>query len=338
MEYTRLGRTGLKVSRICLGTMTYGSSKWRDWVLDEDASRPFIRNALEAGINFFDTADKYSEGASEEVLGRALRDFARRDEVVIATKLYMPMGPGHNQRGLSRKHIFEAVDNSLRRLGSDFIDLYQIHRWDYDTPIEETMEALNDVVRAGKVRYIGASSMYAWEFSKALYTSRMNGWASFVSMQNFYNLVYREEEREMLPLCEDAGIGVIPWSPMARGYLVRDPDDATVRAQTDEVTGIFNIGKPSDEPVREAVVRVASRLGIARAQVAIAWLLNKPGVTSPIIGASKAQHLKDALAAIDVTLSTEDVAELEAPYKPQWVAGHGREQLASLQAGSASVR
>jgi 1-deoxyxylulose-5-phosphate synthase len=268
--------------------MTYGSSKWRDWVLDEDASRPFIRNALEAGIDFFDTADKYSEGASEEVLGRALRDFARRDEVVIATKLYMPMGPGQNQRGLSRKDIFEAVDNSLRRLGSDFIDLYQIHRWDYDTPIEEKMEALNDVVRVGKVRYIGASSMYAWEFSKALYTSRMNGRASFVSMQNFYNLVYREEEREMLLLCEDAGIGVIPWSPMAVEYLVCDPDDAIMRAKTDEVTGIFNIGKPSDEPVRDAVVRVASRLGIARAQVAIAWLLNKPGVTSPIIGASKA--------------------------------------------------
>jgi aryl-alcohol dehydrogenase-like predicted oxidoreductase len=323
MEFTRLGNTGLKVSRICLGTMTYGDAGWRDWVLDEAASRPFLKEALDAGINFFDSADVYSIGVSEEILGRAIKDMARRDEVVIATKLFGPMGPGQNQRGLSRKHVIEAVDNSLRRLGTDFIDLYQIHRWDYDTPIEETLEALNDVVRAGKVRYIGGSSMFAWQFSKALYTSQMNGWAKFVSMQNFYNLAYREEEREMLPLCKDQGIGVIPWSPLARGFLVRDPGTDTVRTKSDDFMTTLDIGKPADVAVRDVVITVADRLGVTRAQVAIAWLLSKSTVTSPIVGASKDHHLKDAVAAVGLKLSDDDVKELEAPYQAQRVAGHG---------------
>lgn len=323
MEFTRLGNTGLKVSRICLGTMTYGDAGWREWVLDEAASRPFLKEALDAGINFFDSADIYSIGVSEEILGRAIKDMARRDEVVIATKLFGPMGPGQNQRGLSRKHVFEAVDNSLKRLGTDFIDLYQIHRWDYDTPIEETLEALNDVVRAGKVRYIGGSSMFAWQFSKALYTSQMNGWAKFVSMQNFYNLAYREEEREMLPLCKDQGIGVIPWSPLARGYLVRDPGTDTARTKSDDFMTTLDIGKPADVAVRDAVIAVAERLGVTRAQVAIAWLLSKSAVTSPIVGASKDHHLKDAVAAVGLKLSDADIKELEAPYQAQRVAGHG---------------
>ena len=323
MDYTRLGNTGLDVSRICLGTMTYGNPNWRPWVLEEAASRPFIKDALDAGINFFDTADIYSIGGSEEILGRALKDFAKRDEVVIATKLFGPMGPGRNQRGLSRKHVMEAVDASLTRLGTDFIDLYQIHRWDDATPIEETMEALNDVVRAGKARYIGASSMFAWQFAKAQHTAERNGWAKFVSMQNYYNLAYREEEREMLPLCADQGVGVIPWSPMARGFLVRDPGTETARTQSDEFAVALDIGKPADVKVRDTLLfAVADRLGARRSQVAIAWLLSKPVVTAPIIGASKENHLKDALAALDLTLSDADIAELEAPYEAQRIAGH----------------
>jgi len=322
MDYRRLGNTGLSVSRICLGTMTYGNPNWRPWVLEEDASRPFIKEALEAGINFFDSADVYSIGASEEILGRAINDFAKRDEVVIATKLFGAMGPGRNQRGLSRKHVMEAVDASLSRLGTDFIDLYQIHRWDDETPIEETMEALNDVVRAGKARYIGASSMFAWQFAKAQHTAERNGWAKFVSMQNYYNLAYREEEREMLPLCQDQGVGVIPWSPMARGFLVRDPGTETARSQSDDFVQTLDIGKPADVKVRDTLIAVADRLGARRSEVAIAWLLHKSAVTSPIIGASKDHHLKDALAALNLTLSADDIAELEAPYEAQRVAGH----------------
>ncbi len=322
MEHTRLGKTGMKVSRLCLGTMSYGSTDWREWVLDEDAARPFFQQALEAGINFFDTADVYSTGICEEIVGRALKDLAKRDEIVIATKLYGPMGIGKNQKGLSRKHVMEAVDNSLRRLQTDFIDLYQIHRWDQETPVEETLEALNDVVRMGKVRYIGASSMFAWQFAKALYISEMNGWAKFVSMQNYYNLAYREEEREMLPLCVDQGIGVIPWSPMARGYLVRDPGEETIRAKTDPQIQKWGVGKPDDVGVRAAVIKVAERLGVPRAHVAIAWLLSKPAVSAPIIGATKESHIPDAVAALDLKLSSEDIVMLEAPYKPQGVAGH----------------
>ena len=322
MEYTRLGKTGMKVSRLCLGTMSYGSKDWREWVLDENTARPFFRQALEAGINFFDTADVYSTGVCEEIVGRALSDLANRDEIVIATKLYGPMGAGKNQKGLSRKHVMEAVDNSLRRLQTDFIDLYQIHRWDYETPVEETLEALNDVVRMGKVRYIGASSMFAWQFAKALYVAEMNGWAKFVSMQNYYNLAYREEEREMLPLCVDQGIGVIPWSPMARGYLVRDLGEETIRAKTDPQIKKWGVGKSDDVGVRDAVIEVAERLGVQRAHVAIAWLLSKPAVTAPIIGATKQSHIPDAVAALDLKLSSEDISILEKSYKPQGVAGH----------------
>lgn len=325
MKHVRLGKTGLRVSPICLGTMTYGSPKWREWVLPEDESRPFIQQALEMGINFFDTANAYSAGVSEQIVGKALKDMAQRDEVVIATKVFMPMGEKPNQHGLSRKHIMDAVDASLTRLGTDYIDLYQIHRWHHGTPIEETMEALNDVVRAGKVRYIGASSMYAWQFSKALYTSQLNGWAKFVSMQNFYNLMYREEEREMLPLCQDQGIGVIPWSPMARGFLVRapGPQGETARSKDEEANTIFSIGsRPADAAVRDAVASVAERLGVARAQVALAWLHAQAAVTAPIVGASKPGHLEDAIASLEVELSTEDIAELEAPYEPQGIIGH----------------
>jgi 1-deoxyxylulose-5-phosphate synthase len=325
LDYVRLGKTGLRVSPICLGTMTYGSKTWRDWVLDEEASRPFIQQALEMGINFFDTANAYSLGASEEILGRALSDFSKRDEVVIATKVFMPMGSKANQFGLSRKHILDAVDASLKRLGTDYIDLYQIHRWHHATPIEETMEALNDVVRSGKVRYIGASSMYAWQFSKALNTSQINGWAKFVSMQNFYNLMYREEEREMLPLCEDQGIGVIPWSPMARGFLVRAPgaQGQTARSKDEEANSIFAIGNnTADVEIRDAVAAVAERRGVTRAQVALAWLHSRKAVTAPIIGASKPGHLEDAIASLELDLSEKDVTELEAPYKPQAIIGH----------------
>jgi len=326
MDYLRLGSTGLKVSRLCLGTMTYGSSQWREWVLDEDASRPFIRRALDAGINFFDTADMYSLGASEEVVGRALKDFARREEVVIATKVYNPMGDTPNERGLSRKHIMHGIDASLRRLQTDYVDLYQIHRFDYDTPIEETLEALHDVVKSGKARYIGASSMFAWQFAKMLYTSDLHGWTRFSTMQNIYNLIYREEEREMLPLCRDQGVGVIPWSPLARGFLAgnkpRDSEGETVRARTDSLVERLQIGQPADYEILEQVRKVAEARGVKPAQVALAWLLTKPAITAPIVGASKLAHLDDALAALDITLDAEEVEQLEAPYRPREVVGH----------------
>jgi aryl-alcohol dehydrogenase (NADP+) len=325
MEYTRLGRTGLKVSRICLGCMTYGTPKWRDWVLDEEASRPFIRRALELGVNFFDTADMYSLGASEEVVGRALKDFAKRDEVVIATKVYFPMGDAPNSRGLSRKHVFDAMDASLRRLGVDHVDLYQIHRWDAETPIEETLEALDDLVRAGKARYIGASSMFAWQFAKALYLADLHGWTRFVSMQNHYNLVYREEEREMLPLCREEGIGVNPWSPLARGFLAgnrpRGGEGETRRARSD--TFAHNLYRqPEDYDVADRAAAVAAQRGVKPAQVALAWLLHQPAVTAPIVGASKMEHLEDAVAALEIRLSDEERRELEEPYRPHPVLGH----------------
>ncbi|MDR3718556.1 MAG: aldo/keto reductase [Bryobacteraceae bacterium] len=326
MQYVRLGSTGLKVSRICLGTMTYGSKKWREWVLEEEESRPFIRRALEAGINFFDTADMYSAGASEEVLGRALRDFGpSRDKVVVGTKVFNPMGEDPNLRGLSRKHILHAIDDSLKRLGMDYVDLYQIHRFDYETPIEETLEALNDVVRMGKALYIGASSMYAWQFAKMLYKADELGLTRFVTMQNHYNLIYREEEREMLPLCREEGIGVIPWSPLARGFLAgnRRPGDygETVRAKTDEYAQKLYY-QDSDFEVVNHVTEIAKRRGVPNAQVALAWLLAQPGVTSPIVGASKMAHLDDALAALELKLETSELRELEKPYTPHAVGGH----------------
>lgn len=325
MEYIRLGKTGLKVSRICLGTMTYGSSKWRDWVLDEEAARPFIQRALEVGINFFDTADMYSEGESEKVVGRALKDFAKREEVVIATKVYNPMGDKPNRSGLSRKYILHAIDDSLRRLGTDYVDLYQIHRWDKETPIEETLEALHDVVKAGKARYIGASSMWAWQFAQALYTADLRGWTRFVSMQNHYNLVYREEEREMLPLCRDQGIGVIPWSPLARGFLAgnRTPDKSgeTIRSKSDGFAHSMYY-QDSDFKVVDRVLELANRRGVRPAQIALAWMLHQPGITAPIIGASKPHHLEDAISALDVRLSDEERRHLEEPYQPHSILGH----------------
>jgi len=314
------------VSRLCLGVMTYGSKKWREWVLEEEESRPFLRRALEAGINFFDTADVYSNGVSEEILGRALKDFGpSRDRVVIATKVHGPMGDDPNQRGLSRKHILQSIDASLKRLGTDYVDLYQIHRFDYETPIEETLAALDEVVRAGKALYIGASSMYAWQFAKMLYTAGRLGLARFVSMQNHYNLIYREEEREMLPLCREEGIGVIPWSPLARGFLAgnRRPGDygETIRAKTDEYAQKMYY-QPSDFAVVERVTAIARQRGVSNAQVALAWLLAKPGVTAPIIGASKMQHLDDALAALTLKLDEAELRALEEPYQPHPVLGH----------------
>lgn len=324
MDYVNLGRTGLKVSRICLGTMTYGSPKWREWVLPEEASRPFIRQAVELGINFFDTADMYSDGASEEVLGRALKDFARREEVVIATKVFNPMGPGPNDRGLSRKHIFDAIDASLRRLGTDTIDLYQVHRWDYETSIEETLNALDALVRAGKVRYLGASSMFAWQFAKALYLSDRLGFARFVSMQNHYNLIYREEEREMLPLCRAEEIAILPWSPLARGWLTgtrrRGAPEETARARSDDYAR--SLYRESDFDVVDRVLELAGRRGVPPAEIALAWLLGQPGVTSPIIGATKMEHLEQAVAALGVSLTDEDSRFLEEPYRPHPVLGH----------------
>jgi aryl-alcohol dehydrogenase (NADP+) len=325
MEYVRLGNTGLKVSRLCLGCMTYGSSKWRPWVLDEEPSRAFIKRAIEQGINFFDTADMYSNGASEEVLGRALKDYAKRHEVVIATKVFHEMGDRPNDRGLSRKHIFDAIDASLRRLGTDHVDLYQIHRWDHETPIEETLAALDDVVRAGKVRYVGASSMFAWQFAQALHISEREGWARFVAMQNHYNLIYREEEREMIPLCRAEGVGIIPWSPLARGFLAgnRTPDQAagTTRARTDEYARQMYY-QPDDFAVVERLTEVARERARRPAQVALAWILSRPGVTAPIIGASKMEHLDDALAALEIKLSEDEVKALEEPYRPHPVLGH----------------
>ena len=324
MDYVNLGNTGLKVSRLCLGMMSYGTSEWRDWVLDEDDSRPFIKRALELGLNFFDTADMYSRGVSEEVTGRALNDFARRDEVVIATKVFNPMGKGPNQRGLSRKHILAACDASLERLGTDYIDLYQIHRFDYETPIEETLSALDELVRSGRVRYLGASSMFAYQFAQMLYTADLGGFSRFVSMQNHYNLIYREEEREMLPLCESEGVGVIPWSPLARGYLTRRPSEksATTRGKSDGMARDW-YDQESDDPVAEAVVSLAEKRGDAPAQVALAWLLHQPAVTAPIVGATKMKHLEDAVKATELSLSESEVAELEKPYKPHPVKGHG---------------
>jgi len=306
--------------------MTYGSSRWRDWILDEEASRPFIQRALETGINFFDTADMYSDGVSEEVVGRALRDFARREDVVIATKVFFPTGPGPNDRGLSRKHILAAIDGSLRRLGVDYVDLYQIHRFDAETPIEETMEALHDVVRSGKVRYIGASSMFAWQFATMQHTANLHGWPRFVSMQPHYNLVYREEEREMLPLCRQQGVGVIPWSPLARGFLAGNRTrekaaDETKRARSDEYAhGMYY--SEADFQVVDRVIELSKRRQVPPAQIALAWLLGKPGITSPIIGASKTHHLDDALGALSIVLSAEETAFLEEPYVPHAVLGH----------------
>jgi len=325
MEYVNLGRTGLKVSRICLGMMTYGSTGWRSWVLPEEQSRPFIQKALEVGINFFDTADAYSLGVSEEITGRALRDFARRDEVVIATKVFNPMGDKPNQRGLSRKHILDAIDASLRRLSTDYLDLYQIHRWDSETPIEETLEALHDVVRAGKARYIGASSMYAWQFAKALYLADLHGWTRFVSMQNHYNLIYREEEREMIPLCRAEGVGVIPWSPLARGFLAGDrtPDKGgnTERAKTDGFAHSMYY-QDMDFKVAERCAELAKRRGISSAQMALAWILHQPGVTAPIIGASKMYQLEEAVAALSIHLEADERRHLEELYQPHPVLGH----------------
>jgi aryl-alcohol dehydrogenase-like predicted oxidoreductase len=323
MKYTKLGNTGLDVSRICLGCMSYGDASrgGHPWALDEDQARPFFARALDLGINFFDTANVYSVGSSEEFLGRALTDLgANRDEIVIATKVNGPMRKGHNAVGLSRKAIFAEVDHSLRRLGTDYIDLYQIHRFDRRTPIEETMEALHDAVKSGKVRYIGASSMWAWQFSKAQYTADAHGWSRFVSMQNHYNLLYREEEREMLPLCADMGVGVIPWSPLARGRLTRDWDDATARSETDAFgSRLYN--PDSDPAIVARVAEVASERGVARAQVALAWMLSKPVISAPIIGATKIDHLEDAVAAVDLDLSEDEVQRLEEPYVAHQVAG-----------------
>jgi aryl-alcohol dehydrogenase-like predicted oxidoreductase len=325
MEYVKLGRTGLEVSRVTLGCMTFGSPDRGNhaWTLDEETSRPIIRKALELGINFLDTANIYSDGTSEEIVGRAVRDFAvSRDEVVIATKVCQPMRPGPNGRGLSRRAIMAEIDHSLRRLGMDHVDLYQIHRWDYGTPIEETMEALHDVVKAGKARYIGASSMYAWQFARANFCARLNGWTEFVSMQNYLNLLYREEEREMLPLCREFGIGVIPWSPLARGRLTRAWDETSARAETDEFgKTLYAATAEADRRVVETVADVAAARGVPRAQVALAWVAQKPGVTSPIIGASKLGHLDDAVAALGLRLTAAEIATLEAAYVPHAVAG-----------------
>jgi len=326
MDYVNLGSAGVKVSRICLGAMTYGSKRWREWVLEEEEGRPFIRRALELGITFFDTADMYSLGVSEEILGRALKDFGpSRDRVVIATKVFNPMGDDPNQRGLSRKHIRHAIDDSLRRLGTDYVDLYQIHRLDYETPIEETLEALDDVVKEGKALYIGASSMFAWQFGKMLYTADEMGFTRFVTMQNHYNLIYREEEREMIPLCREEGIAVIPWSPLARGFLAgnRRKEDfgETVRSKTDEYAhGMYY--QPSDFAVADRVGEIARARGVPNAQVALAWILAQPGVTAPIVGASKMQHLEDAVAALSLKLDERELQALAEPYQPHRVLGH----------------
>jgi aryl-alcohol dehydrogenase-like predicted oxidoreductase len=327
MEYRRLGSTGLKVSRLALGCMSYGDPNrgLHEWTLPEDQSRPLLQAAIEAGVNFFDTANMYSDGSSEEILGRALKDFMPRDAVVIATKVHNRMRKDPNGAGLSRKAIMSEVEHSLRRLGTDYIDLYQIHRWDDETPIEETLEALNDLVRSGKVRYLGASSMASWQFAKALYIAGERGWSKFVSMQNHVNLLYREEEREMLPLCRDQGIGVIPWSPLARGQLARPWSDepATLRAQTDRFGRVlYDRTREADKAVSDALGAVSERLGAPRSQIALAWLLRKPEVVAPIVGVSKQSHLDDAIAAQSLMLDDETVAALEAPYVPHKVAGH----------------
>jgi aryl-alcohol dehydrogenase-like predicted oxidoreductase len=332
VRYARLGDTGLEVSRICLGCMSYGDPeatvegselRW-EWALDEERARPFYRRAIELGVNFFDTANVYSYGASEEITGRALADFARRDEIVLATKVWGRMRPGPNGGGLSRKAILREIDASLKRLGTDYVDLYQIHRWDTATPIEETMEALHDVVRAGKARYIGASSMYAWRFAKAQQVAERHGWTRFSSMQNHYNLLYREEEREMVPLCLDQGVGLIPWSPLARGYLARPPEaEGTKRSGTDRFgKRLYGSTSEADARVIAAVDAVATKRGLPHAQVALAWLLQKPGVVAPIVGATKLEHLKQAVGALGVELSADEVAALEEPYVPHAIAGH----------------
>lgn len=326
MDYVRLGKTGLKVSRLCLGCMTYGAKSWRPWILEMDEAKPFFQTAIEKGINFFDTANVYSLGESEHVTGRWLKEFARREEVVIATKVHLPMGKGPNEKGLSRKHIMDQIDASLQRLGTDYVDLYQIHRFDYETPIEETLEALNDVVKAGKARYIGASSMYAWQFAKMLAVSEAHGWVRFSSMQPQYNLVYREEEREMLPLCQAEGIGVIPWSPLARGFLAggraKPGEGNTERARTDEFAPRLYY-RDADFAVVDAVEAIARARGVSNTQVALAWVLKNPTITAPIVGASKLHHLQEAIAATEITLSDDEVKALEAPYQPKPVLDHG---------------
>jgi aryl-alcohol dehydrogenase (NADP+) len=326
MNYTNFGNTGLKVSRICLGCMSYGVPERGPhlWTLPEEQSRPFIKSALEAGINFFDTANVYSDGTSEEIVGRALKDFARRDEIVLATKVHGQMRKDPNGRGLSRKAILSEIDHSLSRLGTDYVDLYQIHRWDHETPIEETLEALHDVVKAGKARYIGASSMYAWQFAKALFLADLHGWTRFASMQNHYNLIYREEEREMMKLCADQKVAVIPWSPLARGRLTRAWDQlkATERSGTDEFgKTLYAKTEENDRQISDRVGEIAAARGVTRAQVALAWMLSKPFVTSPIIGATKPQHLTDAVAAVELKLSIEEITRLEEPYQPHPIAG-----------------
>ena len=325
MEYIRLGWSGLKVSRICLGTLTFGSPEWREYILVEDESRQIIKRALECGINFFDTADMYSYGVSEEIVGRALGDFSRRSDVIIATKTYFPMSDEPNDRGLSRKHILNAVDASLNRLGTDYIDLYQIHRWDYETPIEETLAALDNLVTSGKVRYIGASSMFAWQFTRALYLADLHNWTRFISMQNHYNLVYREEEREMISLCLHEGIGIIPWSPLARGFLVgnryKGGGGQTSRAQTDSLADELYYGD-ADFEIVERVVKTANDHKVSPAQIALAWLLHKPGVSCPIVGVSKMKHLEEAISALDIQLTETEITFLEELYQPHPISGH----------------
>lgn len=326
MKYTKLGNTGLDVSRICLGTMGFGvaSERWaQKWVIDEENSRPIIKKALELGINFFDTANVYSDGMSEEIVGRALRDFANRDEIVLATKVFFPMHKGQNSAGLSRKAIMSEIDKSLKRLGTDYVDLYITHRWDYNTPIEETMEALHDVVKAGKARYIGASAMHAWQFQKALHVAEKNGWTRFVSMQNHLNLMYREEEREMLPLCKEEKIAVTPYSPLASGRLTRDWSETTLRSETDQVQKTkYDSTADTDRLIVDRVAELAEKHGVPRAHVALAWLLQKEPVAAPIVGATKISHLEDAVAALSVSLTSEEVTYLEEPYVPHTIVGH----------------
>jgi aryl-alcohol dehydrogenase-like predicted oxidoreductase len=334
MQYAKLGNTGLTVSRICLGCMSYGDGKWREWTISGDEAREHFAASIEAGVNFFDTADVYSIGVSEEITGRWLGEMATRDDIVVATKVNGPMGKGPNRRGLSRKHIIEACENSLRRLKMDYIDLYQIHRWDYRTPIEETLDALDSLVRAGKVRYLGASSMAAWQFSKALYTAKEYGWHRFVAMQNHYNLIYREEEREMNPLCIDQGVGLIPWSPLARGYLEGDRkqqrgEGPTKRAQTDQMQKEMYF-RASDDEVAVAAQRVAKEHGVTPTQIALAWILQAPGVTAPIIGATKLHHLKQIFEAVEIKLNADEVAELEKPYQPHPISGHEQARPAKM--------
>jgi 1-deoxyxylulose-5-phosphate synthase len=326
MQYVRLGSSGLWVSRICLGMMSYGDPGWREWVLDEERAEPIVRRAVDNGVVFFDTADMYSLGVSEEVTGRLLaKCFTRRDDYVLATKVYNPMSDRLNDRGLSRKHVMASIDASLTRLGTDHVDLYQIHRWDYDTPIEETMAALHDVVKAGKARYLGASSMFAWQFAKAQYLARLHGWTEFVSMQNHYNLLYREEEREMLPLCADQGVGTIPWSPLARGWLTGSRERAdrgpSTRARTDNFAEVLY--SEQDFEIVDALRDLATERQVPMARLALAWLLHKPAVVAPIVGATKLEHIDDAIAAVDLTLDADELARLEAPYRPHTVSGHG---------------